>query len=181
MADAAMSHLGLEEVLWIPAGRNPLKRRRPSPGSTRLEMTSLAIADEPRYSASDIEISRGGPSYTIDTLEELAMVRPYAQWWLILGSDTVRTFMDWKSAEKLARLARFAVVVRGSESAGMVRSHLPSRMHEKLDLVPMRQWDISSSKIRTDIEDGLAVEQWLSPDVSNYIEARGLYQKVTTD
>src|SRR3954471_14443433 len=88
LAHKALDELRLDEVMFLPVNRNPLKKIKMSPAKDRLEMVKLAIRDEPNFSVSDIEIARGGPSYAIDTMNELTYARP-AEYWFILGSDAL--------------------------------------------------------------------------------------------
>ena len=76
MAQAARAALGLDEVVIVPANRNPLKTRQASPAKHRLKMCSLMAAGEEGLTVSDVEITRRGPSYAVDTIEELRMARP---------------------------------------------------------------------------------------------------------
>ena len=90
LAKAAKAQLGLDEVMFVPANRNPLKTRKTASAKHRLRMVELEIEDEEGLSVSDIEITRGGPSYAVDTLEELKMVRP-GEYWFIVGADALET------------------------------------------------------------------------------------------
>lgn len=174
VARAAMEHLGLDEVVFVPAFKNPLKGRRTSGPQQRLKMTKLHVEDEPGFSVSDIEISRGGESYMIETIEELMMAKP-GEIWLILGSDSMRTYMEWKSPEKLARLVNFGIVVRSPDSFGKCLFPLPEEIKEKCREIPMTPNKVSSSQVRDEIIRGLSVEHLLKPEVWKYIRDSGLY------
>jgi len=76
LAHQALQDLHLDEVMFLPVNRNPLKKQRTSSPRDRLEMVKLAIHDEPNFSVSDIEIVRGGPSYAIETMSELTYAQP---------------------------------------------------------------------------------------------------------
>src|ERR1041384_5745403 len=82
-AEAAVQTLELDEVLFIPANRNPLKpEKRQASAKDRLEMVRLMVEGKPQMAVSDIEIRRGGPSYAVETLDELHFVSPAEYWFL---------------------------------------------------------------------------------------------------
>ena len=95
IAQEARRQLGLDEVLWVPANKNPIKRGRQSSPRARLEMCRLATQGVEGMAVSDVETSRGGESYAVDTLEELKMVMP-GDYWFIAGMDAVAQLPTWK-------------------------------------------------------------------------------------
>jgi nicotinate-nucleotide adenylyltransferase len=181
MVRAASVALDLDQVIWVPANKNPLKGRRATAGKLRLEMAQLAAQDHPLSVVSDIEISRGGPSYTVDTLEELLMALPGRTWWVIVGSDSLRTFMDWKNPGRIIDLARIAAISRDRDQVESVKKLLPPEVSRRVDMVPMDRMTLSSSDIRADLAVGKSVEHWLSAPVWEYIRRKGLYQQVKQD
>jgi nicotinate-nucleotide adenylyltransferase len=181
MARAAKSFLGLDEVIWIPAFKNPLKGRRSSPAKERLAMTRLAAETEAGFTVSDVEISRGGPSYSVETLEELQMVRPGNSWWIIMGADTLTTFMDWRRPDRMAKLARIAAVSRSHIKAEAAKGRLPAEIARRVDPVPMAAMEVSSTQLRSEIALAHPVEHWIPPAVWEYIQRSGLYQQVKLD
>jgi nicotinate-nucleotide adenylyltransferase len=176
-ARAAMDSLKLDEVLFLPASRNPLKTMRSSPAKQRLEMVEAMIKPEPKMAVSDIEISRGGPSYMVETLMELQIVKP-ADYWLLLGDDALKLFHKWKNPHKVLKLCRLAVALRPptTELDAMVR--LPDEMRERVDIVPMKPVDMSATELRDRIMKGAGsvVAPFLSPAVLNYIKQNRLYR-----
>lgn len=176
LARAAMVGMDLDEVLFVPASRNPLKTRKTSPGKERLKMVELAISDEPGFTVSDVEITRGGPSYSVDTLEELLMVRP-GSYWFIVGADTLQGLDSWKEPERLLGLCRLIGVAREGLSPEEVLHKVNREYSRKIDIVSMPSVPISSSKIREDIARGAPVEHWLKPAVWEYIKKVGLYRE----
>jgi nicotinate-nucleotide adenylyltransferase len=174
-ARAAIEKLGLDEVIFLAAYRNPLKRTKSSPAKQRLEMVERMIEPEPKMAASDIEISRGGPSYTVETLMELQAVRP-GDYWLLLGADALKSFDQWKNPGKILKLCRLAVAIRPPMTETDVMARASSEMKEKLDLVPMKPIDISSTELRDRFggRTGL-VTPFLAPGVLQYIKQNRLY------
>ena len=176
LARRVQQQLGLDEVIFVPVNRNPLKPGKSSPAKDRLRMVELAIEDEPDFSVSDIETTRGGPSYAIDTLEELRLVQP-GDYWFILGADTLRDFERWKEPEKLVNLCRLAVVAREGSRIEDVLRNIRHEFSFVIDVVPMSLVPISSSKIREDVVRDAPVEHWLKPAVWEYIKKVGLYRE----
>lgn len=178
MADSALEQLGLDEVIWVPAFRNPLKGEASTTPLQRLEMVRLAAEDESRFSVSDVEISRTGPSYMVETVEELGLIRPSAKWWLVLGSDSMKRIQEWRHAERLARMVRFAVVIRPPDRFGGVKAGLPRLFADQMDEVKTKVSLLASTHIRADLRSGTDCSKSLSDAVSEYIREKGLYQKV---
>lgn len=176
VARAALNHLELDEVIWIPNAKNPLKQhKKSSSGKDRLAMVQRAIAEEPQMSASDIEITRRGLSFTIDTVEELLMIMP-GQVWVILGSDALAEIYDWKQPEKLAKLARFAAILRPPHDVPDALRNVPELFHDKIDWVPMPANPIRATDIRDRIERKLPIRDMVAPAVLNYIQEHRLYE-----
>ena len=176
VARAAKEALRLDEVIFLPAARNPMKTgRATASGPERMEMVKLLISGQPGFSVSDMELTRGGVSYTVDTLGELQMVRP-ADYWFLMGADALKGFDDWKNPARILRLCRAAVVTRPPLSADDVRARFPAAYRERFDVVPMPA-DLSSS---TAVKDALHMGKptpELTPEVLRYIQKHRLYKR----
>jgi nicotinate-nucleotide adenylyltransferase len=175
LAHKALDELRLDEVMFLPVNRNPLKKIKMSPAKDRLEMVKLAIRDEPNFSVSDIEIARGGPSYAIDTMNELTYARP-AEYWFILGSDALRSIAQWKQPEKLLRLTRLAVAPRSRAAKDQLLASLPPFVPSLIDWLDMPPMDISATELRQRMQSARPVAQWIKPEVAKYIEDKRLYR-----
>jgi nicotinate-nucleotide adenylyltransferase len=174
-ARAASEALALDEVLWVPANRNPDKDRPgQSSARARLRMVELCVADEDGMSVSDIELVRGGRSYTVDTLEELAMVRP-GDYWLLVGADALASVPKWRRYEHLLRLCRFAACARASRTLEPVPFLVPVELAERTDVVPLEAAEVSSTLVRERVFHGHPVDRYLKPAVLNYIQQSRLY------
>jgi len=174
LARSAREQLDLDEVIWVPAAVNPLKvGKAASSPADRLQMVQLAIRDEPGMAVSDIEISRGGKSYMVDTLRELHVARP-ANYWLILGSDCLRTLPSWKQPKHLLRLCRLAVAQR--EPTYLTPPLIELGLEDRTDWIQMEPCDVSASEIREMIQQGRSADRWLSPAVLDYIRSKELYR-----
>jgi nicotinate-nucleotide adenylyltransferase len=176
VARAALAHLELDEVIFVPAARNPLKYRTPSKPSHRMRMTELLVANEPQMSVSDIEISRGGPSYMVETIQEFSMARP-GEFWLILGTDSLKTLRDWSQVDRLTRMVRYGVVIRPPVTLGAATFGFNEEMRDRCDEIPMSPNPVTSTQIRDEIIRGLDVEHLLTPEVWEYINKHGLYRE----
>lgn len=174
VAQACLDHLDIEEVVWVPNYRNPLRRKSFATATHRLQMCQLATEDHPGMAVSDIEVTRGMKSYTFETVEELLMVKP-GEVWVVLGTDSLEHFMEWKEPEKLARLCRIAVIARPGTNVERAKAHLTEDIKDVIDVVPMREHRASSSAVRDDLYRGESPELMLDPKVWDYIQKRGLY------
>lgn len=168
-AEAVREALGLERVLFVPSAEPP-HRERPAAGSLdRFAMVALATAGHAAFVASDLELRRDGPSYTVDTLESLdgggGDDRPV----LILGSDALADLPGWHRASRVLELARVAVVARPGAGAGGATGIEVERVEAPL-------LEVSSTEVRSRVRRGLGV-RYLVPDaVADYITKRELYR-----
>lgn len=179
MAEAAREALELDEVLFVPAARNPLKTKQPiASGPQRLEMLRRMLQGRPGVGFSDIELGRRGPSYAIDTVAELAMVRP-AQYWFLIGTDALVELPRWKDPDKLLRLCRIAVAERPETSVKSALLRIDRELHDRIDPFEMPPTPVSSSMIRRRIADGGLWEAYVHPAVADYIREGALYQEPT--
>ncbi|MFL5139845.1 MAG: nicotinate-nucleotide adenylyltransferase, partial [Microvirga sp.] len=104
---------GLDEVVFVPTGQPWQKSQRVvSPAEDRYLMTVIATASNPRFSTSRVDIERGGPTYTIDTLTDLQRQRPEAELFFITGADALEQIVSWRDNARLFELARFIGVTR---------------------------------------------------------------------
>lgn len=175
-ARAAIECAELERVMLMPSAQPPHRGAAVADAADRLEMCRLAAATEPHLVVSDLEIRRGGPSYTSDTLDELARVQPDDDLFLILGWDAARLFHTWHEPEEVRRLARVVVVNRpGTASPNgdqLKQAGLdPSRVVLCLRPTP----DISASRLRSAIASGEPITGKVAPEVERYIADHRLY------
>lgn len=176
LAKAAIEQLELDELLFIPANRNPLKTfKTETPAKHRIAMVERLLKDQPNMAYSDMEITRGGASYTVDTLSELQMVRP-AEYWFIMGADALRGIASWKSPVRLLRMCRVAVAVRPPINVSDVMIKLPEEFKGHVDTIQMSGVDVSSSELRIRLHGGQNVTPWLTPEVLQYIQTNKLYR-----
>ncbi|QJC52653.1 nicotinate (nicotinamide) nucleotide adenylyltransferase [Paenibacillus albicereus] len=179
-AERSMEACGLEQVWFIPNAGPPLKERAPGASpEERLRMAELATEDHPAFRVLDLELRRGGISYTYDTVDELSRLEPDAEFHLIVGTDRIRDLPLWHRIDELAQRIRFIGVDRpddGKPADPALMPPLPEPLRERVIRVPMPQLDISSTAIRTRLAAGLSA-RYLVPDaVLGYLTAKGLYR-----
>lgn len=176
-AQEAHLQLRLDQVLLIPTRTPPHKLLRDDPGPDhRLELCRMAVDGDERFAVSDLEIRRDGPSYTIDTLEELHATVQDCDLYLILGGDIATGLPQWREPERLLSLSTLAVVDReGTPRAAIeaVLDRLPGG--ERVQFFAMPQVAISSTLVRRRLQAAAPV-RYLVPDaVLDYIERYRLY------
>ena len=168
----AKDQLGLDRVLLVVANEpwQKVGEREISPAATRLELVEAAVAAPPGLDASAIEIDRGGPSYTADTIEELRKVDAQAELVVILGCDAAALLPTWQRAEVVRRETSVAVVDRPGCDAAL----LPAGW----DLVPvtMPAFGISSTEVRARVRDGRPIDFLVPAGVAAVIDRLGLYR-----
>jgi len=165
-AQAAMDCANLDRVLFVPSATPPHRGPALADAEQRIAMTRLAIAGEPRFEVSDVEVRRGAISYTADTLRELQQLHPGDELFLILGWDAAKLLPTWHEPEEVRRLASILIVTRpGSGRPGGTS-----------DIVCERPTpDISGSAIRRAIARGESVTGRVPEAVAEYIGEHVLY------
>jgi nicotinate-nucleotide adenylyltransferase len=171
IAQTALQTLRLDKLIFIPAYRSPLKRSSLATPLQRLQMVRLAIQDNPGLSLSDIEIRRQGPSYTVDTLRYLRRRYPSVKFYMILGSDSIRSLQRWRDVDQVSEEVIFAVVRRPGY-------RIPERLFKvfNLCLLDTPQIDISSSLIRSLVRKGKSIRYLVPEAVRRYIIKNRIYQ-----
>ena len=181
-AQDALAQLQLDRVLLVPVASPPHKPLPDDPGpDVRLDLCRRAAEGDERLEVSELEIRRGGQSYTVDTLEELHASRPEDELTFIAGGDMAASLPEWRDPERILQLARFAVAEReGSERAVVEPLTASLRGRQNIVFFDMPRLDVSSSMIRRRVAGGRAI-RWLVPDaVAEEIAARGLYRSAVT-
>lgn len=163
--------LGLDEVVFVPTGQPWQKGSVDlADGEDRYLMTVIATASNPRFTVSRVDIDRGGPTYTIDTLKDLRRLRPEAELFFITGADAVAKILGWKDADELWRYAHFVAVSRPGHQLSI--SGLP---RDDVSLLEVPALAISSTDCRSRIREGLPVWYLVPDGVVQYINKHELY------
>jgi nicotinate-nucleotide adenylyltransferase len=178
-AQEAHAQLGLDRVTWIPTNVPPHKVSPHDPGPrVRLELCERAVAGDDRFDLSTIELERGGPSYTVDTLRTLSDQAPEDQLIFIAGGDMARSLPAWREPEQILSLATFAVAERAGAGRREIAEQLASLATGEADVqfFAMPRIDVSSSDVRNRVAEGRPI-RYLVPDaVAAAIQERGLYR-----
>jgi nicotinate-nucleotide adenylyltransferase len=176
-AQEAYLQLLLNRVILIPARIPPHKPVDEEPGPEhRLELCRLAVNGDERFAVSDMEIARDGPSYTVDTLEELHSSAPESELFLILGGDVAAGLPNWHEPERVLSLATVAVAKRRGTAKSAVDAALHSvRGGERAQFFQMPRIGISSTLVRRRAREGTSIKYIVPDAVKTYIEEHGLY------
>ncbi|MBX3329889.1 MAG: nicotinate-nucleotide adenylyltransferase [Nitrospira sp.] len=202
IAHHVYERMQLSQVLFIPTGDAPHKRDGSlAPANVRYEMVRLAIADNPLFTVSDIEIQRKGKSYSIDTVRALQQhYSPSTELFFIIGLDAFLDFPTWREPHELLMICHFVVVPRPGQSfRALAEMPLLPNLHPlalaQLDNGEQRRLDIvvpscpgitclaippcptSASEIRRRVRSGLPLANILPPPVESYILRHSLYQE----
>jgi len=179
IAEGVRVELGLEKVLFVPAGQPWLKLQHAiTPVGYRVEMLRLAILPNLHFELSDVEMERSGPSYTIDTMVELRnRLGAQADLFFILGCDALAQFPEWKEPSKLIQLCKLAVVPRANLALSALEDlerRIPG-ITDRVSYVATPIIDISSSQIRERVARGLSIRHLVPDKVEEYIAQHQLY------
>jgi nicotinate-nucleotide adenylyltransferase len=142
-------------------------------------MIALAIRGNPRFEVDDIEIKRGGKSYSVDTLTELRRREPRAEFYFIIGSDSLRELHLWREVKLLVTLCTFVTVPRpGFDAKPVLDRRLDAGTRRRLRQQVLRghACDIASREIRTRVANGRSIRYLVADGVHAYIRRRRLYQ-----
>lgn len=171
-AEVAREEFSLEKVIFVPTCIPPHKDTTGiAPPMDRYEMVRLAIMGNPYFEPSDMEIKRGGRSYTQDTLKEFKAIYKNTEFYFITGADALRELHTWKNIDELPRLCKFIAVSRPGYSL-----HIDERFKDTTYLLEIPALAISSSEIRTRIKNGRSVRYLVPEKVEEYIINNGLYR-----
>jgi nicotinate-nucleotide adenylyltransferase len=180
VAQDAVEQLELDRLIFVPAAVSPLKRHQaPVDGQHRKRMLELATANNLRFEVSDIELQRGGVSYTFDTIQHLQADHPDAELFFIAGLDSLADLHRWRNADELLECCTVVPFGRGGEDPGEViaRSGLSNGWKTKLmnRLIRIHEVEVSASEIRMRIAEGLSIQTLVPPEVEMYIVEHHLY------
>jgi nicotinate-nucleotide adenylyltransferase len=193
-ARAAHVALALDRVLFVPSHAPPHRTDSLlASGYHRLQMTALAVAEVPGWEASDVELVRGGASYTYDTLITLRTQEPASQFFFVTGADAFADIATWRHYPDLLELAHFVVIARSGTSFDQLRSRLPALAPRLVDcdttagaacldarfpsifLVNAATPDVSSTEVRRRAAAGESLGGLVPRPVATYIATQHLY------
>jgi len=172
IAEEAWERCHLDMVLFMPAGDPPHKPDELASAEQRFHMVEMAIADNPHFCLSRLELDRPGPSYTVDTLRELHARYPQTELYFIIGTDAAQEFFSWRDPQGILACARIIAAARpgiaetvlsAAREAGMLVLHTPGVA-------------VSSTEIRTRANRGWSLRYLTPPSVIDFLHNEGLYR-----
>ncbi|MBN1811139.1 MAG: nicotinate (nicotinamide) nucleotide adenylyltransferase, partial [Anaerolineae bacterium] len=169
--------LRLDRVLFLPAGQQPLKRDRAiTPDHHRAAMVEAAIADNPGFALSRVDLDRPGPHYTTDTLALLRKAYPEAELFFLIGSDSLAQLAAWHDPTGIVQQARLAAMPRPGWEVDLseLEQTVPG-VCERLVWLDTPCLDIAASDLRRRARQGLPLRYLVSPAVEAYIHKHRLY------
>lgn len=182
IAQAALDSGAAGRVLFVPVGKQPLKSEAaPAPGPARLAMLEAAIAGEPGFAVSALELERPGPSYTLDTLRAIAQQQPDSEIEFLCGADALAGLPRWhRSLELLAEFPLLVAARPGEQSvaavkAGLVAQGFPASALDRVMAIPAPLLDVSATAIRERVRRGEPLNGLVPPAVADLIARHWLY------
>jgi len=178
LAAAACRQLKLDELRVIPTGRAWHKERTLTPAAHRLAMVKLAFEEIAQAQVDQREMDRTGPSYTIDTLRELAAVQPAATFFLMVGADQALALQTWHCWQEILDIATICVASRASAASANTVFDIENLYPSRVCRLQMPDFPLSATEIRAQIHAGHRVDTLVSKPVARYIADHHLYQTV---
>lgn len=179
LADEALGRCGLDSVRWVLTGEPPHKPEQPITSvEHRLEMVKLAIAADPHFELSRVEIDRPGPHYAAESMQLISDQEPDHRFAYLMGMDSLRDLVNWHRPEQLVDLSE-AIVVLNRRDIEVELDHLDDRVHglqSKLHFLEVPLIDIASSDIRRRVKTGAPYRYLLPAGVAEYIQSQELYR-----
>ena len=180
LAENARENFELDEVLFIPSGCSYMKdKKEVAKKEIRLEMTKLAIEDNPFFVLSSIEAEREGNSYTYETLEFLTKQQPDTEFFFLLGADSLFTMETWKHPEIIFRKCTLLAAVRDDkDNSDLARkiAELKTTYDAVIYQISLKEISISSTDIRNRIKNNKSIRYMVPEPVISYIRENHLYQ-----
>ena len=176
-AEEALAKLNLDELIWVVAGNPWMKSREPlSAAKHRLEMVNIAIQGKAKMKLTDIEVNRKGPTYTIDTLKDLTNRNPGDELVLLVGSDLIQEFDQWKYPYEILSLSKLAVFTRKTtvKDTWKMTDFYKTKGH-KLEVLCGPIIDISSTAIRDRVISKASISEYVPKAIEKYIIENKLY------
>ncbi|MFH1851741.1 MAG: nicotinate-nucleotide adenylyltransferase [Candidatus Neomarinimicrobiota bacterium] len=163
-----------DQIVFVPAYNPPHKDNdKMTPVDLRLEMLELAVAENPHFSISDVEIKRMGVSYSIDTVRQLKLLRGLDSdaIYFLIGSDTLPDVVNWKNPHELIDECRIIVALR----PGFRPSDIPAWLLQKVQFANIPRFEISSTTIRRRWRENKTIRYMVTQPVWEYINKHNLY------
>jgi nicotinate-nucleotide adenylyltransferase len=174
-ANEVASQLKLDSVIFVPAG-DPWQKGQITASEHRFNMVQLAVAGNNRFRVSRVDVDRTGPSYSVDTLTDLACEHPEAEFYFIGGADAISGMDTWHEPERIWELAEVVAVTRAGHDFAA-----PAVSFGRITQVQIPELEISSTDIRSRISSGAPVRYLVPEAVEDYIRSNKLYLEGGSD
>ncbi len=179
LAEEVREKLVLDKIIFVPTALPPHKDNlNIAPAKDRLKMLKLAVTSNKFFAVSDIEIKRGGKSYTIDTVNELKKKYPLDSFYLIIGSDLITYFDGWKDIDQIAKAVTFVVATRPGYSLEDIGSYVAMRQ-VGVKTLAIRAVDVSGFEVRQCVAQNKSFGYLVTDKVFDYIKKRKLYKDIS--
>ena len=180
LAEAAYDEFKLDRILFIPSNHSYMKPDSEiAKSQLRYEMTRIAISDNPHFDVSDIEIERGGDSYTYQTILELKQSDPFTDYFFIIGADNLFSMDKWVFPEKIFEAVTIIVCIREGYALDKLKvqmDYLKNKYQARIFELPERNIDISSTEIRARVKNGKSIHYMVTKNVQDFISKNQIYQ-----
>jgi nicotinate-nucleotide adenylyltransferase len=171
LAECARETLGLDRVIFVPARVPPHRApKRPAPADVRVRLLRAALRGT-GFEVSTLELSRPGPSYTVDTLDLVHARHPDARLWLLVGADSLLDLPRWREPARILERARLAVAAR----PGFRAARVGAAVSRRVDWLPNAPVDISSRDLRKRVAQGRSIRFLVPAAVERLVTRLGLY------
>lgn len=178
LAQNGLFQLGLDRVLFVPAGQPPHKPERPlTPDRHRVAMVAAAVAENEAFHLCRIDVERPGPHYTVDMLRHVNARYAGATCYFLMGGDSLAEFDTWRDPAGILAQAYLAVMERpGSQTNLSSLAQRLARIDERLIWLDAPHLEISGTDLRRRVSEGLPIRYLVPPPVERYVRANSLYE-----
>ena len=174
IAQTVFESENFERLIFVPANISPAKKNGDSsPPEERSKMLEMSLTNNPNFEISDLEIKREGISYTIDTIKEVAdkLKLDKKDLFFLMGSDTLKSFHNWKNPEKNIKICNIIVAIR----PGFTPSDIPQWVLDNVRFANIPRFEVSSTNIRRRWREGKTIRYMVPKEVWEYINEKELY------
>ncbi|SEF46271.1 nicotinate-nucleotide adenylyltransferase [Butyrivibrio sp. Su6] len=180
LGESAREQFGLDRVIFIPNNLAHLPNRTEvASGENRYQMVKMAIKDNPYFTCSRIEIDKDGGTYTYNTIQELKLMYPGDELFLILGGDSVIGIDNWYMAKELLQSCTILAAVREDDDLAALdkkRKELVDQFGADIRLLKFNRIDISATEIRNRVRTGRSIRYMVPDEVIEFLCIKGLYK-----
>ena len=180
LGESAREQFGLDRVIFIPNNLAHLPNRTEvASGENRYQMVKMAIKDNPYFTCSRIEIDKDGGTYTYNTIQELKLMYPGDELFLILGGDSVIGIDNWYMAKELLQSCTILAAVREDDDLAALdkkRKELSDQFGADIRLLKFNRIDISATEVRNRVRTGRSIRYMVPDEVIEFLCIKGLYK-----